>query len=86
MPTIRIATVPGAVCAVNATAGAVKAVVTAKGTAVGGLLDTKVNAATLRGKLKAAVGTQAVLTATCSTKVGKKTVKLPAASVTVKFT
>ena len=85
-PTVRLGTVPGAVCAVTATAGKVKTTLTAKGVAPGGQLDTKVTAATLRTKLKAAVGGQAVISAACSTKVGKKTVKLPVASVTVRFT
>ena len=85
-PTVRLGTVPGAVCAVTATAGKVKTTLTARGVAVGGQLDTKVTAATLRDKLKAAVGGQATISAACSTKVGKKTVKLPAASVTVRFT
>ena len=86
VPTVRIATVPGATCAVTATAGSAKATLVARGAAVGGQLDTKVNAASLRSKLKAAVGTQAVITANCTIKAGKKTIRIPAASVTVKFT
>jgi len=85
-PTVRLGTVPGAICAVTATAGKVKTTLAAKGVATGGQLDTKVTAAALRSKLKAAVGGQAVISAACSTKVGKKTVKLPVASVTVRFT
>lgn len=85
-PTVRLATVPGATCAVTATAGKAKTTLMAKGIAVKGQLDTKVTAASLRTKLKAAVGAQAVITAACSTKVGTKTVKLPTTSVTVKFT
>ena len=86
IPTVRLATVPGATCAVTATSGSAKATLVARGVAVRGQLDTKVNASTLRTRLKAAVGAQAVITANCSTKVGKRSVRLPAASVTVKFT
>lgn len=86
VPTVRLATVPGATCAVTATSGSAKATLVARGAAVGGQLNTKVNAASLRAKLKAAVGAQAVITANCTVKAGKKTIRIPAASVTVKFT
>jgi hypothetical protein len=44
-----------------------------------------VNAVSLRSKLKASVGAQATITATCSVKAGKKLRKLPPATITVKF-
>lgn len=84
-PTVRLATAPGAVCAVTASAGSAKTTLTAKGVARGGQLDTKVTASTLMSRLKAAKGSTATITAACSTKVGKRTVKLPASSIQVRF-
>jgi hypothetical protein len=85
-PTVRLATVPGAVCAVTASSGSVKTTITAKGVAKGGQLDTKVTSSALMTRLKAAKGATATITAACSTKVGKRTVKIPASSVQVRFT
>lgn len=84
-PTIRLATVPGATCDVTAKAGKVSAKVATRAKAANGQLDTRVNAASLRGKLKAAIGSEATITAVCSAKVGKKTSRLPASTVTVRF-
>jgi hypothetical protein len=84
-PTIRLATVPGAICDVTARAGKVTSKIATKAKATNGQLNTGVTAPTLMSRLKAAKGSQATLTATCSAKIGKKTQKIPAASVTVAF-
>ncbi|MFM1964700.1 MAG: hypothetical protein RL134_425 [Actinomycetota bacterium] len=84
-PTIRLATVPGAMCDVTARAGKVTSKIATKAKATNGQLNTGVTAPALMSRLKAAKGSQATLTATCSAKVGKKTQKIPAASVTVAF-
>ena len=84
-PTIRLATVPGATCDVTAKAGRTTAKIATKARATNGQLNTGVTAPALMSRLKAAKGSQATITATCSAKVGKKTQKLPAASVTVSF-
>ena len=84
-PTVRLATVPGATCDVTARAGKVTTKLVSKTRASNGQLDTQVTAATLKSRLKAASGSQATLTATCSVKVGKKTRKLPVANVSVRF-
>jgi hypothetical protein len=84
-PTVRLATVPGALCDVTAKAGKVSTRLVAKAAARNGQLDTRVNAVSLRSKLKASVGGQATITATCSVKAGKKLRKLPPATITVKF-
>lgn len=84
-PTVRLATVPGATCDVTARAGKVTTKLVSKSRASNGQLDTKVTAATLKSRLKAASGSQATLTATCSVKAGKKTRKLPVANVSVRF-
>ena len=84
-PTIRLATVPGATCDVTAKAGKTTVKVATKARATNGQLNTGVTAPALMSRLKAAKGSQAIITATCSAKVGKKTQKLPAASVTVSF-
>ena len=84
-PTVRLATVPGATCDVTAKAGKVTTKIATKAKATNGQLDTKVTAPTLMSRLKAAKGSQATITATCSSKVGKKTTKLPPASITVAF-
>jgi hypothetical protein len=59
--------------------------VATKAKATNGQLNTGVTAPALMSRLKAAKGSQATITATCSAKVGKKTQKLPSASVTVSF-
>lgn len=82
--TVRLSTVPGATCKVSAQAGRAKTSLPAA-KAVNGRVDTKVTARQLMAKLKASAGSQATITATCSVKVGKKTRKLPPASVTVRF-
>lgn len=84
-PSVRLATVPGATCDVVAKAGKTTVKIATKARATNGQLNTGVTAPTLMSRLKAAKGSQAVITATCSAKVGKKTAKLPAASVTVAF-
>jgi len=84
-PTVRLATVPGAVCDVSAKAGKASTRIVAKARAVNGQLDTRMTAASLRSKLKVAVGSQAAITATCSVKAGKKMRKLPRVTVRVKF-
>lgn len=84
-PSIRLATVPGATCDVTAKAGKTTVKVATKARATNGQLNTGVTAPALMSRLKAAKGSQATITATCSAKVGKKTQKLPAASVTVSF-
>ena len=84
-PSVRLATVPGATCKVTAKAGKASTTLAAKAKAANGQLNTKVTAATLMAKLKAAKGSQATITAACSVKVGKKTRRLPTASVTVRF-
>jgi hypothetical protein len=84
-PTVRLATVPGAICDVTARAGKVTNKIATKAKATNGQLNTGVTAPVLMSRLKATKGSQAILTASCSTKVGKKTVKLPAVSVTVAF-
>ncbi|MFM9135197.1 MAG: hypothetical protein ACKOT0_07170 [bacterium] len=83
---VRLATVPGATCSVSAKAGSVTASLVRNAKAVKGLVDTKVTAVNLIKSLKAKSGAQATLTATCSAKSGKRTVRLPTATVTVKFT
>lgn len=85
-PSVRLATVPGATCAVTATSGSARATLTAKGVAKGGQLDTKVTASALMARLKAAKGATATITAACSTRAGRKIVKIPASSVQVRFT
>lgn len=85
-PTVRLASVPGATCAVTATSGSAKTTLTAKGVAKGGQLDTKVTASALMSRLKAARGSTATITAVCSTRVGKRIVKIPASSIQVRFT
>ena len=84
-PTVRLATAPGATCDVSAKAGKVSTRISTKARTTNGQLDTRMTAASLRGKLKAAVGSEATITASCSVKVGKKSRKLPPARVTVKF-
>ena len=84
-PRVRLATVPGATCDVTARAGKVTAKIATKAKATNGQLNTGVTAPALMSRLKAAKGSQATITATCSTKVGKKTTKLPAATITVAF-
>lgn len=84
-PSVRLATVPGAVCSVTAKAGRSTTLLVKKGVAVGGQLDTKVTAPSLMTKLKAAKGGQATITAACSIKVGKKSKALPKATATVRF-
>ena len=84
-PTVRLATVPGATCDVTAKAGKATVKIASKAKATNGQLNTGVTAPTLMSRLKAAKGSQATITATCSAKVGKKTTKLPPATVTVAF-
>ena len=69
----------------TARAGKTSTRIVAKAKAANGQLDTRMTAASLRGKLKAAVGSEATITAVCSVKAGKKLRKLPPATVTVKF-
>jgi hypothetical protein len=83
---VRLSTVPGATCKVTAKAGKASTTLTAKAKAGRGQLDTRVTASTLMAKLKVTKGSQAVITAACSVKVGKKNRKLPPTSVTVRFT
>ena len=82
--TVRLSTVPGATCTVSTKAGkAAFKLPAAK--AISGRVDTRVTASQLMSRLKAAKGSQATITASCSVKVGKKTQKLPPTSVTVTF-
>lgn len=84
-PSVRLATVPGATCDVTAKAGKSTVKIATKAKATNGQLNTGVTAPTLMSRLKAAKGSQATITATCSAKVGKKTTKLPPATITVVF-
>lgn len=83
---VRVATVPGAVCTVTAKGGSVAATLVKDAKALRGQVATKMTAAKLLKALKAKVGSQATLAADCSVKSGKRTVRLPAATVTVRFT
>ncbi len=83
---VRVATVPGAVCTVTAKGGSVTATLVKDAKALRGQVATKMTAAKLLKALKAKVGSQATLAADCSVKSGKRTVRLPAATVTVRFT
>lgn len=84
-PSVRLATVPGATCDVTARAGKASVRIAAKARAVNGQLNTGVTAPALMSRLKAAKGSQATITAACSVKAGKRTQKVPPASVTVVF-
>lgn len=83
---VRVATVPGAVCTVTAKAGSVTATLVKEARALKGQVATKMTAAKLLKALKAKVGSQATLATDCTVKSGKRTVRLPVATVTVRFT
>jgi hypothetical protein len=83
--TVRLSTVPGATCTVSAVSGKSTSTLVKAARALKGQVDTKVTAATLMSRLKVAKGASAVVTANCTTKVGKRTVKLPAARIQVRF-
>lgn len=84
-PSVRLATVPGATCDVVASAGRTTVKIATKSKATNGQLNTGVTAPALMSRLKATKGSQATITAACSVKAGKKSRKLPVASVTVAF-
>jgi len=83
--TVRLSTVPGAACTVTAKAGKASARLAVNAKASNGQINTKITAKQLAASLKASKGAQATILASCSVKTGKKTRKLPSASVTVKF-
>lgn len=82
--TVRLSTVPGATCTVTAKAGTITAKLPAA-KAISGRVDTKATASALMKRLKAKKDAQATITASCTVKIGKKTQRLPATSVTVRF-